>query len=276
MTKISIQGARGSYHDIVARSQFPGETEIIESSTFQQVFTDVKHGLTDYGVVAIENSSSGSFLDNYDLLMKYDVHIAAEAYLHIIYNLIAFPGVHINDITEVYSHPLALTGAHVFLEEHPRMQRIETEDTAGAVRLIKERNLHQAAAIASKLAAEIYGMEVLARDIDSNKKNYTRFLIITRENKTQPSANKTSLVLRARNTSGSLYQCLKCFADEGINLSKLESRPIIGDTWQYYFYLDFERGVSAPESQRALKCLEKHATMIKVLGSYEKGLMAES
>jgi prephenate dehydratase len=155
------------------------------------------------------------------------------------------------------------------------MRRIETDDTAGSVRMIKEQSLKQAAAIGSKLAAEIYGMEILARDIGANKKNYTRFLIIAREAEKAAGADKTSLVIRARNAPGSLFQCLKCFADEDINLSKLESRPIVGDVWQYYFYIDFERGLDDAAAQRAMKCLAQHSSMVKILGSYKKGAMLE-
>jgi prephenate dehydratase len=276
MVKISIQGTRGSYHDIVARHQFPDESEIIESPTYQQVFEDVKKGTSDYGVVAIENSSYGSFLENYDYLMKYDIKIIAETYLHIISDLIGWAGVRLSDITEVYSHPQAFADCHLFLEQHPQMRRIETDDTAGAVRMIKEKGLRQAAAIGSKLAAEVHSMAVLARDIGSNKKNYTRFLIIARQSAVAEKSNKTSLVIRAKNVPGSLFQCLKCFADEKINLSKLESRPIVGDIWQYHFYIDFERGLGEPESQRAMKCLTNSAGMIKVLGTYMKGSMLET
>jgi len=277
MVKISIQGARGSFHDIVARARFPGESEIIESPTYEQVFEDVKKGVAEYGVVAIENSSYGSFLDNYDLLLKYDSWIVAEVYLRIVHNLIAFPGVNIKDITEVYSHPVAMSEAHIFLEQHPLMKRVETDDTAGSVRMIKEKGLRNAAAIAPRLTAELYGMHVLSRDIGTNKKNYTRFLIIAREGaKTPEKADKTSLVIRAKNIPGSLFLGLKCFADEGLNLTKLESRPIIGDVWQYHFYLDFERGLTASETTRALKELGKVTSMVRILGSYEKGQMLES
>ncbi len=275
MVKISIQGARGSYHDIVARRQFPGESEIIECPTYQQVFEDVKRGTSDFGVVAIENFSLGSFLENYDLLVKYDSRIVAEAYLHIVSDLIGWSGVRLADITEVYSHPQAFTDCRLFLEQHPGMRRIETDDTAGAVRMIREQGMRQAAAVGSKLAAEIYDMAVLARDIGTNKKNYTRFLIIAQQAKMADGANKTSLIIRVKNMSGSLIQCLKSFADEGINLSKLESRPIAGDSGQYYFYLDFERGLTDPGTERAMKCLGKNAGMIKILGSYKKGMMLE-
>jgi prephenate dehydratase len=275
MIKISIQGARGSYHDIVARRKFPGESEIIESPTYRQVFEDVKNGLTDYGIVAIENSSYGSFLENYDSLVNYDIQIVAEAYLHIIFDLIALPGARMNEIEEVYSHPQALTDCHLFLEQHPKMRRVETDDTAGSVRMIKEHKMTKAGAIGSKLAAQIYNMNILASNIGANKKNYTRFLIISRKPEITPDADKTSLVIRAKNTSGSLFHCLKCFADEGINLSKLESRPIIGDNWQYYFYIDFERGLNEPDTQKALACLGSNTTMLRVLGSYPKCSMLE-
>ncbi|PPD57432.1 prephenate dehydratase [Dehalogenimonas etheniformans] len=272
MIKISIQGARGSFHDIVARKKFPGDSEIIESETFKQVFEDVHKGITDYGVVAIENSIYGSFLENYDFLLKYDARIVGEEYLRIVLNLIALPGTKIENITEIYTHPMAMNQSEDFLEKHPKMRRIESEDTAAAVRLIKGQDLHTAAAIGSALAAEIYGMKILAKDIETEKRNYTRFLIIARPNTPYDlDADKTSLVVRAKNIPGALYLVLKCFNDEGINLSKIESRPMVtGRVWEYYFYLDFEKGLNAPATQRALKELEKVTSMIKVLGTYKR------
>ena len=272
MIKISIQGARGSFHDIVARKKFPGDSEIIESETFKQVFEDVHKGVTDYGVVAIENSIFGSFLENYDYLLKYDTRIVGEEYIRIVLNLIALPGTKMENITEVYTHPMAMNQAEDFLEKHPKMQRIEAEDTAAAVRLIKGQDLHTAAAIGSALAAEIYGMKILAKDIETEKRNYTRFLIIARpDTPYEMDADKTSLVIRAKNIPGALFHVLKCFNDENINLSKIESRPIITEsTWDYYFYLDFEKGLSATATQRAMKELEKVASMIKVLGTYNR------
>jgi prephenate dehydratase len=269
MIKISIQGARGSYHDIVARKEFPDDSEIIESDTIHQVFEDVKKGIVDYGVIAIENSIYGSFLENYDLLMKYETKIISERYLKIVLDLLVLPGVGMADIEQVYSHPMAMTEAHHFLEKHPDMVRIETEDTAGSVRMIKEKNLTNAAAIGSSLAAEIYGMRILSRGIGI-KNNYTRFLIIAKDTSYLEDADKTSLVIQAKDMPGSLYRCLKCFADEGINLSKIESRPVIGRTWDYNFYLDFEKGLNAVETQRALKELNKVASMIKIMGTYKK------
>lgn len=272
MIKISIQGARGSFHDIVARKKFPGDSEIIESETFKQVFEDVHKGVTDYGVVAIENSIYGSFIENYDSLLKYNTRIIGEEYLRIVLNLIALPNTKIENITEVYTHPMAMNQAEEYLEKHPKMRRVETDDTAAAVRLIKEKDMHTAAAIGSTLAAEIYNMKVLAKDIETEKRNYTRFLIIAKPDMPYSmDADKTSLVIRAKNIPGALYQVLKCFDDEDINLSKIESRPIISSrTWDYYFYLDFEKGLNAPATQRAMKSLENATSMIKVLGTYKR------
>jgi len=274
LVKVSIQGTRGSFHDIVARKEFPDDSEIIESDTTHQVFEDVKKGLVDFGVIAIENSIYGSFLENYDFMLKYEVRIVSEVYLKIVLDLLALPGVRVEEIKEVYSHPMAMTEAHSFLEKHSGMLRIETEDTAGSVRMIKERCLKNAAAIGSSLAAEIYGMKILSRDI-GKKKNYTRFLIISKNASYPEGSNKTSLVIQAKNLPGSLYHCLKCFADERINLSKIESRPVIGRTWDYNFYLDFEKGLDAPETQKALKELGNLAPMIKIMGSYKRSPLTE-
>jgi prephenate dehydratase len=275
MIKISIQGARGSFHDIVARKRFPGDSEILESDTFKQVFEDVKKGFVDYGVVAIENSIYGSFLENYDLLLKYEAKIAGEAYLRIELDLIALPGVKMQDLKEVYTHPMAMSQAEDFLEKHPNIRRIETHDTAAAARLIKNERMEYAATIGSHLAADIYGLRILAKDIETEKDNYTRFLIISKDMENTESANKTSLVIRTQDKVGSLYRCLKCFADEEINLSKLESRPVIGRTWVYNFYLDFEKGLNHPATQRALNCLKKETISLNILGTYENHRIIE-
>lgn len=271
MTRVSIQGYRGSFHDIVARDKFPGELDLLERSDFEGVFEDVNSGLAEFGVVAIENSIVGSFLDTYDLLFKYDLEIVGEVYLRIVLNLIALPDVKLKDVIEVYSHPRAIQQCLKFLEKHPAIKKIETDDTAGSVRMIKESGMRNAAAIASTLAAELYQAEILEKGIETDKKNYTRFLIISRDAKYSEKADKTSLVIRTEHRPGSLCECLKCFAGEGINLSKIESRPIVGKVWQYYFYLDVETGRYTPEGQRALKELNKAASMVKILGSYERG-----
>ena len=275
MVKISIQGARGSFHDIVARKKFPGDSEIIESATSHQVFEDIRDGKADFGIVAIENSIFGSFRENYDLMLKHNTKIIGEVYLRIVLDIIAIPGVKLGDIREVYTHPLAMTQSQTFLEKHPGMVRIESDDTAGSARMIKEENRRDAAAIASRLAAEIYDMNILARDIEDEKKNYTRFLLLAKNIANPEDADKTSLVIRAGNKPGNLYHCLKCFNDENINLSKIESRPVPGRTWDYYFYLDFEKGLDEPQTQRALGSLGKIAGEVRILGTYKRGAIVE-
>jgi prephenate dehydratase len=275
MNRISIQGYRGSYHYIVAREKFPGDLVLLERSAFYEVFEDVKSDLADFGIIAIENSIGGSILENFDHLTQYDLKIVGEVYLRIAHNLIVLPGVKMKNVKEVYTHPVAITQCLDFLQKYPTIRRIETDDTAGSVKMIREKGLCNAAAIASSLAAEIYEMEILARNVETDKNNYTRFLIIARDTKYSEKANKTSLVIQAAHRPGSLYKCLKCFADEGLNLSKIESRPIIGKTWNYYFYLDFEAAWNASETKRALQELGKAAVMVKILGSYKRGRVIE-
>lgn len=274
MGKVSILGSRGSFHDIVAREKFP-DSGLLERGEFYEVFEDVKSGRADPGIIAIENSIGGSILVNFDLLLKYDLKVVGEVYLRVIHNLMALPGVKIEDIQEVYSHPSALSQCLEFLQKHPHMKKIEHSDTASSARMITEKGLRKAAAIASSLAAEIYSLEILAKGIETDKRNYTRFLIISRDAGYSDKAKKTSLVMQTEHRPGSLFRCLKCFADEGLNLSKIESRPIIGKTWNYYFYMDFEAALDAPQTKRALECLKGSTTMIKILGSYERGGIIE-
>ncbi|MFC2068763.1 prephenate dehydratase [Chloroflexota bacterium] len=275
MVKVSIQGYQGSFHDIVARRKFGGDLELIERSAFFEVFEDVKTAVADFGVVAIENSIGGSILENFDLLLKYNLKIVAEMYLRIVHNLIVLPGVTMRHVKEVYTHPIAVMQCLNFLQAHSEMKIIRTDDTAGSVKMIKERDLINAAAIASKLAAEIYDMEILASSIETAKENYTRFLVISGEARYDEKADKTSMVIQTEHRPGSLFKSLKCFADEGINLSKIESRPIIGKTWNYYFYLDFEAAYNAPETKRALEALGQVTSIVKILGSYERGGIIE-
>ena len=270
MIKISIQGSRGSFHDIVARERFSGDSEIVESDTYHQVFEDIKKGFVDYGVVAIENSIYGSFRENYDLLLKHDAKIVGESYHKIILDLIALPSVKLEDLKEIYTHPMAMTQAEAFLEKYPDLKKIETHDTASSARMIKEKGLLHAAAIGSELTAEIYGMSILAHDIETERHNYTRFLFLSKEENYPEDADKTSIVIRVKDEPGSLSQCLKIFVDENINLSKLESRQLVG-SFDYYFYLDFEKGLHRGETRRALAELKKSTKMIKILGTYKKG-----
>ena len=266
--KVSIQGNRGSYHDIVARSMFGSETEALERDSFEEVFQDVVGKQAEFGVVAIENSIAGSLDGNYDLLLENEVFIVAERYLRISHQLLVLPGVDLKDITEVFSHHMAIKQCRVFLNEHPNWAINEYPDTAGAAAFIKREGKLRAAAIASRLAAEVYGMKIAAEDIESNKRNYTRFLIISRQPNYPPDANKTSMALALKHQPGSLARILNILFEHQINMTKIESRPIVGVEWEYHFYIDFEGGVQEPKVQSALAEIKNHSHWLKILGSY--------
>lgn len=266
--RVSIQGYAGSYHDMVARNVF-GETVItLQRDSFDEVFADVIAGEAEFGVVAIENSIVGSLEENYDLLLENNVSIVGERYLRISHQLMVLPGTNLEDITEVLSHPMALKQCQPFLARHHNWIITEYPDTAGSAAFIKREHKVRAAAIASPLAAEIYGMKIVAHDIETNKRSYTRFFIIAREPNYPPDANKTSIVLTLKHEAGSLYRVLDVLHRHNINMTKIESRPIAGVEWQYRFYIDFEGGVQEEKVKTALDAIQKFSDWIKILGSY--------
>lgn len=267
MKKISIQGHRGSFHDMVARDIFGSNSQILEKSSFEEVFEDVKSGKSDYGVVAIENSIAGSILENYDLLERYDLPIIGEYYLRIKHNLLALPGQSTSDIQEVHSHPMALKQCYPFLKKI-QVKLVESEDTAASAREIKEKKLTGVAAIAGDLAARLYGLEVLAAGIETDKQNYTRFLVISKTKKRIKEANKSSIVVEVEHKPGSLAKVINCFAENNVNLTKIESRPIIGQPWEYRFYIDFELDAYGKKGTQVLDKVRSNSTHLKVLGSY--------
>ncbi len=271
--KISIQGNKGSFHDLVARKLFGEEISLLERDSFKEVFADTAEKRSALGVIAIENSIAGSILENYDNLLKYDLYVVGEAYQRISHQLMALPGTELNEIKMVMSHPMALKQCQDFLEQHPEWEVVEQPDTAGSAAKIRRENLDEAAAIASKLAAETYELDILAEDIETNKENYTRFLIISRTQDYPDAANKTSIVFAAEDKPGSLARVLGVFADIGINLTKIESRPIIGKSWNYYFYIDFEAGINDPKTQKVFELIKPYIEWSRVLGSYKKGTL---
>ncbi|PCI25099.1 prephenate dehydratase [Candidatus Peregrinibacteria bacterium] len=268
---ISIQGNKGSFHDLVSQKIFTNITELKERESFLEVFDDVTDGSVDFGVVAIENSIAGSLMENYDFLLSHHLHIVGEVYLRISHNLIAHPHVNIQDIKEVWSHPMAMKQCQEFLKKHPHMKAINKTDTAGSVKEVKTQNLQNTAAIASSYAAEIFDMQILEKSIETDKENYTRFFIISKTPVIPEDADKTSIVFSAANTPGSLASVLMSFHEADVNLSKIESRPVIGKKWSYNFYLDFSESLNSPQAKKALKAIEKHTNWYKILGSYRSG-----
>lgn len=269
---IAIQGKKGSYSHIAAHAYFGEEATVVEHEWFDSVFEDLDSGKVDYVVVPFENSTYGSVYQSYDLVTKYDSYVVGEMYVKINFHIIANPGVKLSDITEIYTHPVAMGQIKTFLADHKNIHAIEYPDTAGAVEMIKESKLDNAAAAASKFAAEMYGMEILKENIHENSRNYTRFFVLSRnENNKEEDAQKTTIQFELGEEAGSLYKSLRAFADRDIALTKIESRPIIETHWEYRFYVDAEAGLHEEKFQSALKELKAYVTDLRILGTYRKG-----
>ncbi|MEP7103204.1 MAG: prephenate dehydratase [Candidatus Dojkabacteria bacterium] len=279
--KISIQGNLGSYSHIAAESIFGKEIELIERSEFTEVFEDLKTSTADYIVVPIENSTHGSVYQNYDNISKFDFPIIGEVYLRINFHLIAHPGTNIKEIKTLYSHPVGLNQIKEFLKENKQIKAIEFDDTAGSVKMIKEKNLKDSAAAASKLAAQLYAMEILEENIHENEKNFTRFFVLSKDGKLPKELkdnrnDKTSIQFLLGDEPGSLYKALRTFADRDIALTKIESRPILHTDWEYRFYVDVTAGIQEDKMKNALFELKSYVKEFKILGSYKKGEYIET
>ena len=242
--KVAIQGIAGSYHDIAARNYYEGEEiEIIPCDTFREVITTIKKDPSVVGLMAIENTIAGSLLQNHELIRESGLSVTGEYKLRISHSLVALPGSSIHDITEVNSHPIALMQCADFLDTLPNAKVVEKGDTAMSARWIAENQLKGHAAICGKLAARIYGMEVLAEGIETNKRNFTRFLAladrwVADDIVRDSDKNKASLVFALPHTAGSLSKVLAVLSFYDMNLSKIQSLPIIGREWEYLFYVD--------------------------------------
>jgi len=269
VTTVAFQGERGAYSESAVFQFFGADTNVKPRQDFKDVFDSVCAQETQFGVVPVENSLEGSVTQNYDLFLRYDLKVCGEVVVKVEHYLIANPGTALEDIKTVYSHPQALAQCRSFLEDF-RRELIPTYDTAGSVKMIKEKSLRNAAAIASERAAKIYGMHILANDIADNPENYTRFFVLSTEDSALTGKDKTSIIFSAKHEPGSLYNALGEFAKRNINLTKIESRPTKKTAWEYNFYLDFEGHRTEPRCKEALLALEKYAIFVKVLGSYPK------
>jgi prephenate dehydratase len=243
---------------------------------FDQVFTALSESKVAAAVIPIENTLHGSVHENYDHLLQFDTRIVAEASVRIVHNLIAAPGVSFRNIRRVYSHPVALNQCLRFFAAHPSIEKEAYYDTAGSVERIMTEKPTDAAAIASSLAAEIYGGRILKRSIEDDRRNFTRFFLLERPSRRVKSQNsarewKTSLVFTTRNTPGGLFRALSAFALRDLSLTKIESRPIRGKPWEYLFYLDFLGHAEEPRAQKALGHLAEVADFLRVLGTYPRG-----
>ncbi|KYP13425.1 prephenate dehydratase [Flavihumibacter sp. CACIAM 22H1] len=275
-TRVSIQGYEGSFHQVAAQQFFGRQVEVIPCATFREVIKIASSKKeSEGGVMAIENSIAGSILPNYNLLQKSNLQVVGEVYLQIKQNLLVNPGVQLEDIREVHSHPMAILQCLDFLEKY-NWKLIETEDTALSAKHIHQKHHKHAAAIASKLAADLFELDVLAPNIHTMRNNYTRFLILQRRDMASeiPDANKASVNFHTDHSRGSLAKVLTRIAEGGINLSKLQSFPIPGSDWQYSFHADMEFD-SLEQFRAVMEEIEPLTVSLQVYGIYKNGKQAQ-
>ncbi len=268
--KVAFQGERGAYSESAVYSFFGSSAEAKPCRNLSDVFETVEKGEADYGLVPIENSIEGSVNQTYDLFLEHNLKVCGETVLKIVHCLITNPKTkNLDSVKAVYSHPQALGQCRKFIERLG-CDMIPTYDTAGSVKMVKEKGLMDAGAIASELAAKIYGMKALAKGIADNSNNYTRFFALAKTDSPPTGRDKTSIIFSVKHTPGALYHALGDFAGRNINLTKVESRPTKEKPWEYNFYLDFEGHISEEKCLEALRDLEERCFFVKVLGSYPK------
>jgi prephenate dehydratase len=269
MTKVAFQGVPGAYsEDAVIR--FFGEVDTLPCPDFGDLGRALKEGRASHAMLPVENSIEGSVSRANDLLIENDFTVIGEVTVPIRHCLISHPGTAEEDVKRVYSHPQALAQCRKYLEAHPDWEKVPAYDTAGSVKLVEERNENGEAAIASDRAADRYRMDVVRRDIQDSVDNQTRFLVICRHAEPDPEGDRTSLIFATRDVPGALYQCLGTFAKNGVNMTKLESRPRKDRTWEYVFIVDIEGNLNDAPVAKALGELVTRAAFVKVLGCYRR------
>lgn len=271
--RIAIQGGYGAFHDIAAQYFFEGQSiDIVPRTTFKELFKSLKKQQVDYGIMAIENSLVGSILPNYALIRDSGKKIIGEIFLRIRHNLVALPGQNIRDIREVYSHPMAILQCQDFFKQYNNIRLYDSLDTALSAKEISEKKLEGVGAIASSLAAEKYKLEILASEIETNKLNYTRFLLLSDKENGIPQSekNKASIYFTLGHEIGSLSKILMILSFYNMNLSKIQSLPIVGKEWEYQFYVDLEYD-NYDMYKKAFEAIKPFSDEIGILGEFKKG-----
>ncbi len=271
---VAYQGEPGAYSEAAAQRYAPDAT-LRPCPSFDDVFRAVESGEATLGVLPIENSIGGTIHRNYDLLLEHALRIVGDLELKVVHSLIALPGTRIDQISQIYSHPQALAQCDRYLRSLPGVEVVATYDTAGSAKIIKDKQLAGVAAIASERAAAVFGLQVLESGIQDFADNITRFLVVAPESAdgSDQATNKTTVVFTLANEAGALFKALSVFALRGIDLTKLESRPIPGRPWEYLFYADLAVGATDPRCGRALAHLAEFAPMFRNLGSYASTLL---
>jgi prephenate dehydratase len=276
---IAFQGERGAFSEEAARKLAGARVAVLPCARFEDVFRALKEGKAGGAAIPIENTLAGSVHENYDHLLHFGFPIIGETSVRIIHHLMASKSVTFSRIKRVFSHPVALNQCLDFFAKNPQIERIPFYDTAGSAKMVMEQGLTDSAAIASEVAAEIYGARILRRSIESDRQNFTRFFLLrspeyAKRNPVRATAKtawKTSLVFTTRNIPGALFRAMSAFALRDLNLTKIESRPLRGKPWEYLFYVDFLERVDAPAAVNALNHLRETADFMRVLGCYPKG-----
>jgi len=271
--RVAVLGERGTHSEAAAVTFFGDSIQAISQNDFDDIFEAVTRGQVDRGIIPIENSLAGSIHRNYDLLLRYNLSIVGEIQIPIAHQLIALPGVELGQIKKIYSHPQALAQCeHNLTRLLPQAERISTYDTAGSIKMLLEENIRDGAGLASQRAADIYHMNVLQTNMQDESENYTRFVIVAREPIVPDGETKTSIVFSVENVPGSLFRSLAVFALRDIDLTKMESRPLRGKRWQYFFYIDFIGSQYETRCKNALNHLQEFASYFRILGSYPRGV----
>jgi len=269
MKQIIYQGEPGCNSDVASNKFFPKNVKRRGVRTFRDIFELVNTKKETYGVVPVENSLTGSIHQNYDLLLKYDLWVIGAVNLRIEHNLLAPTETNLKSIKEVWSHPEALAQCRDFLSSHPEYKVVSVYDTAGAAKIVKEQKIKDVAIIAGPQVAKIYNFRKLKENIETHPDNFTRFLIISKDRKIYTGENaRTMLVFGVKNEPGILFRCLSIFALRNINLTKLESRAVLGKPYEYLFYIDFNGSMENENCNHAVETLKEVVTYLKLLGSY--------
>ena len=266
--RIVFQGTEGAYSQLALKEYFGNHTDSWHVDTWRDAMEAIKNGEADYAVLPIENSSAGIVSENYDLMVEYDNCIVGEQIIRIDHALLALKDAKMEDITDIYSHPQALMQCSRYLDAHREWEKHSCKNTAMASQKVKEDGKIHKAAIASKLNAKIYGLQVLEEAIQDNKDNYTRFTIVTGQKIFEKNAKKISICFEIPHESGSLYHKLSHFIYNGLNMNKIESRPVQGKAWEYRFFVDFDGNLNDAAVQNALRGLKEETIRLKILGNY--------
>jgi prephenate dehydratase len=270
---VAIQGERGAFSELAARTLFGPRVTVRPCPDFKTLFRTVERGPCRYALAPVENTIAGSVHRVYDLLLDSSLKVSGEAILRVAHHLIAPPGVRLRDLRRVLSHPVALAQCEEFFRRHARLTPVATHDTAGSVRLLMEEKARDAAAIGSELAARLYHARILKSGLEDHRANFTRFFLLTRDGRPLGRPDKTSILFATPHVSGALFRCMAVFALRGINLLKIESRPLVGRPWEYVFHVDFEGDTAEARCRNALRNLSELCDFVRVLGSYPRARM---